>query len=120
MGREAAFELIVVLFMEVGIVKIKKSEARLYGCREVVVEVADGGADEVGAPGLDLVAEQRPDDPVELAIIHGGPESIFCSRMPAPGEKIEIGPEMIGEDQEPYLIGGADIQDAFEAKGAGC
>lgn len=57
MGREAAFELIVVLFMQVGIIEVKKSEACLYGCCEVVVEVADGGADEVGAPGLYLVAE---------------------------------------------------------------
>jgi len=40
--------------------------------------------------------------------------------MPAPGEKIEVGSEMIGEDQEPHLVGGADIQDAFEAEGAGC
>lgn len=27
---------------------------------------------------------------------------------------------MIGEDQEPHLIGVADIQDAFEAESAGC
>ncbi len=36
-----------------------------------------------------------------------------------PGEDIEIGSEVVGEGEEPELVGGADVQDAFEAQGAG-
>lgn len=39
--------------------------------------------------------------------------------METPVEEIEITAEMIGEDQEPELVGGPDIEDAFEPEGAG-
>jgi hypothetical protein len=36
------------------------------------------------------------------------------------GKKVEIGSEVVGEGEEPELVGGADVQDAFESQGAGC
>lgn len=39
--------------------------------------------------------------------------------MKMPLEEIEVGTEMIGEREEPELVGGPDVEDAFETECAG-
>jgi len=117
---EAAFEFIMVLLMQVRVVDIEEGGAGLHGLGEESDQVADRGPDKVGAPGPYLVAEELVDDAIELTVIAGRPESVFGAGVKAAGEDIEIGSEVIGEDEKPHLVGGADVENAFEAKGAGC
>jgi hypothetical protein len=121
MGRKAAFEFDVVLFMQVGVVDVKEGRAAPgYSCFQVIKEIWDIGADEIRATGFDAVAEELTDHAVEFAVIDGGPEGIFGTGAKAAGEEVEIGSEVVGEGEEPELVGGADIEDAFEAQCAGC
>ena len=117
-SREMAFEFIMVFFMEIGIVHIKISETGVEALGKVVIEIRNIRADEVRAFGLYMVTEQFTDHAIEFAIVDRGPEGIFGAGMEVAGEKVEIAPEMIGQHQEPELIGGADIEDAFETEGA--
>ena len=57
MSRETAFELIVVFFMEIGVVDIEISEPCPDAIRQVAVEIMKARADEVGAFCPDLVTE---------------------------------------------------------------
>ncbi len=58
MGGKAAFEFVVVLFVEVGVVDVQEGRAGSgHGRFQVVVEVGDVGADEVGAAGFDAIAK---------------------------------------------------------------
>lgn len=118
-GGEAAPIFIVVLFVQVGIIDIEVGDARLYLLREVFDQMADRRAKEVGASCLYLVTKKVTDDAVELSIVAGGPESVFRPRVEAAEKEVEVAPEMICQDQEPHLVGRADIEDAFEAEGAG-
>ena len=115
-----AFEFIMVLFMEVGIIHIKISETGVEALGKVVIEIRNIRADEVRAFGVYPVTEQFADHAIEFTIVDRGPKSIFGSRVEVTGEKIEIASEMIGQHQEPELIGGTDIEDTFETEGACC
>ena len=100
-GWEAAFEFIMVLFMEIGIVDIEISEPGMEAIGKIVKEVGDIRADEVGTFGPDIIAEEVMDHSVEFPVIDGCPEGIFGARVEAGEEKIKIAPEMIGQGQEP-------------------
>ena len=117
-SRETAFEFVMVLFMEIGIVHIKISETGVEALGKVVIEIRNIRADEVRAFGLYPVTEQFADHAIEFTIVDRGPKGIFGSRVEVTGQKIEIASEMIGQHQEPELIGGADIEDPFETEGA--
>ena len=118
--REAAFEFVMVLFMEVGIIHIKISETGVEALGKVVIEIRNIRPDEVRAFGLYPVTEQFADHAIEFTIVDRGPKGIFGSRVEVTGQKIEIASEMIGQHQEPELIGGTDIEDTFETEGACC
>jgi len=118
-SREMPFEFIMVFFMQVGIVHIKISETGVEALGKVVIEIRNIRADEVRAFGLYPVTEQFADHAIEFTIVDRGPKGIFGSRVEVTGQKIEIASEMIGQHQEPELIGGTDIEDTFETEGAG-
>ena len=118
--REVAFEFIMVLFVEVGIVHIKISKTGVEALGKVVIEIRDIRADEVRAFSLYAVAEQFADHAIELPIVDCGPKGIFGARVEVAGKKIEIASIMIGQYKEPELIGGTDIEDTFETEGACC
>src|SRR6185437_8611964 len=58
MGREASFEFIVILFVQVGVVHVQVGRAgSCQVCLEVIIEIVEMGADEVGAPRFHVIAE---------------------------------------------------------------
>ena len=77
MGREAAPEFVVTLFVQIGIVDIYVREAGLQALGEVGKEIWDMGSEEVGAGGLDVKAEHVVDDAVKFTVVDSGPECIF-------------------------------------------
>src|ERR1700734_209043 len=84
MGREATFEFDVVFFVEIGIVDIEVGQAGLPALVQVGEEIGDMRAEQIGAGGLDLVAEHVADDAVEFAIVDCGPKRIFRPGMKPP------------------------------------
>ena len=120
MGGEATFEFVVVFFVQVGVVDVQVGRTGPgQGRFQVIIEVGDIGADEIGAAGFDAIAKEFADHAVEFAVIDGGPEGVFRAGMEVSGEEIEVRAEVVGEGEEPELVGGADVQDAFESQGAG-
>ena len=121
MGRETVPEpsFVVVLFMQISIVDIEIGGAGFEAFGEVPVQIFEVGPKDIGAAGFDVVAGQVADHAVELAVVDGGPECVFGARLEATPEKVEIASEVIGQDEEPHLVGGPDIQDAFKTEGAG-
>ena len=119
-SREMAFEFVMVLFVEVGIIHIKISKTSVEALGKVVIEIRDIRADEVRAFSLYAVAEQFADHAIELPIVDCGPKGIFSAGVEVAGKKIEIASIMIGQYKEPELISGADIEDTFETEGACC
>jgi len=98
MGGEAAFEFIVVLFVQVGVVDIQEGRAGSgHGRFQEVIEIGDVGADEVRAAGFYAIAEEFADHTVELAVVDGGPEGVFGAGVEVSGEEVEIGSEVVGE-----------------------
>ncbi len=118
-GRKAAFEFVMVFFVQISIVDVEIGKSGLHTLVEVGKEIGDMGPEKVRTGGVDLVAQHIPDNAVEFAIVDGSPEGVFGARVKAPEEEIEITLKMIGEDEEPKLVGGPDIQDAFETEGSG-
>ena len=119
-GRKAAFEFIVIFFVQIGVVHVEVGRSRLfYGCLEVHIDIVETRSDEVGPAGFHLIAQQLPDHAVEFTVAHGGPEGIFRTGVKVTVEEVEIGAKVVGQHEEPELIGGADIEDAFKAEGAG-
>lgn len=116
MRGKATLEFIVVLFVQVSIVDIEIGGTCVEACRQVVVKIGDMGTEEIGAAGFHLPAHHLADHAVELAVVDGCPESVFRAGVKAAGEEVEIAAEMIGQYEEPDLIGVADVEDAFEAK----
>jgi hypothetical protein len=121
MGGKAPFEFVVVLFVQVGVVDIQEGRAGSGDGRfQIIIEVADIGADKIGAAGFDAIAKEFADHAVEFAVIDGCPEGVLRARMKVSGEKVKVGSEVVGESEEPELVGWADVQDAFESQGACC
>src|ERR1700748_2314327 len=104
MRGEAAFELAVVLLVQVVVVDIEIGGALFYAFREIGEEVPEVGPEDVGAAGVCFPAPQLPDHPVELAIADGGPEGVFGPGMEAAVEEVEVVAEMVCEDEEPHLV----------------
>jgi len=69
---------------------------------------------------MNVVAEQLVDHTVELAIADGCPEGVFGPGVKMPVEEIEVGAEMVGQREEPKLVGGPDVEDTLETERAGC
>src|SRR5579871_4525324 len=77
MSGEASLELIMIFFVQVGIVDIEISGSGLKTLGEAGKKIGDMRTDEIGAVGLDGPSEQLPDHAVELAVADCGPESVF-------------------------------------------
>src|ERR1700761_1482107 len=90
MRREAAFEFVMVLLVQIGVIDIQISEAGLHALFQVGKEVGYPGSEKVGAGGLDMVAQHFVDDAVEFTVVHGGPEGIFGAGVEAAEKKVEV------------------------------
>lgn len=119
MGREAAFEFVVIVFMQISIVDVEVGKSGVHAIGQIIEKVWDMGAEQVRAFCLDMVAEHVVDDAVKFPVIDGGPEGVFGTGVKAAEKQIEVAFEAIGEDEEPKLVCRADVENAFKAEGAG-
>ena len=119
MGWKPAPEFVVIFFVEVSIVDVQVSKAGLELFGQIVIEIRDAWSKQIGTVSLYLVAEHITDDPIEFAIVNSSPERILRARVEMAEKQVEIAFEMICKNQEPKLISGSDVKDAFESQGTG-
>lgn len=118
MGREATFEFVMIVLMQIGIVDVEVGKSGVHAIGEIIEKVGDMGAEQVRAFCLDPVAEHVLDDAVKFPVIDGGPEGVFGTGVKAAKKQIEVAFEVIGEDEKPKLVCRADVENAFKSEGA--
>src|SRR5258708_1068753 len=104
--------------MQIVIVDIKKSGACLHGLAQVIEEIVEMGTDQVGSDRSHFIGQEMFDDTIELSKIDRRPKSIFGAGMIMGKEEVQVSFKLIGQDQEPHLVGRPYIQDPLKMQRA--